>query len=100
MGTGYTRAVEPSGHAAAFSCATASSSQINLSFSAASTITNAAGYILPQSTTGIPTGVPTDGNFYAAGTVLGDATVVAYIGPAATACSLRDCCRPRLITIP
>lgn len=88
MGTGYTRAVEPSGHAAAFSCTTASSSQINLSFSAASTITNATGYILLQSTTGTPTGVPTDGNSYAAGTVLGDATVVAYIGPAATAYSV------------
>ncbi|MES2812169.1 MAG: choice-of-anchor D domain-containing protein [Bacteroidota bacterium] len=85
IGTGYTRALEPTGHAASFTCLTASSSQINLSFSAASTITNAAGYILLQSTTGIPTGVPTDGVFHTPGSVLGgDATVVTYISSALT----------------
>lgn len=84
VGTGYTRALEPTAHAASFTCTTASSSQINLSFSAASTITNAAGYIILQSTTGVPTGVPTDGVFYTPGTVIGDATVVGYAAAAAT----------------
>lgn len=84
LGTGYTRAVEPSGHAASFICTTASTTQINLSFSAASTITNAAGYIILQSTTGVPTGIPTDGNFYPGGTVIGDATVVTYVGVGST----------------
>ena len=80
----YTKALEPTAHAASFTCVTASTTQINLSFSNASTITNAAGYILLQSTTGVPTGVPTDGNFYTAGTVIGDATVVTYIGTGTT----------------
>lgn len=84
LGTGYTRAIEPTGHAASFSCTTASTTQINLSFSAASTISNAAGYIILQSTTGVPTGVPADGNYYTNGTVIGDATVVGYAGSAAT----------------
>ncbi|RXR21105.1 choice-of-anchor D domain-containing protein [Flavobacterium amnicola] len=85
VGTGYTRALEPTGHAATFTCTTASSSQINLSFSAASTITNAAGYILLQSTTGVPTGMPTDGIFHTAGSSLdANTTVVTYISSAAT----------------
>lgn len=82
--TGYTRALEPTSHAASFSCTTASSSQINLSFSAASTITNASGYLILQSTTGVPTGLPTDGVIYTAGAIIGDATVVGYASAAAT----------------
>ena len=85
VGTGYTRALEPTGHAATFTCTPASSSQLNLSFSNASTITNAAGYILLQSTTGVPTGMPTDGVFHTLGTSLdANTTVVTYIASGTT----------------
>ncbi|WP_395066766.1 choice-of-anchor D domain-containing protein [Flavobacterium sp.] len=79
----YTLANEPTAHAASFSCNTIATSQINLSFSAANTITNASGYIILYGENTIPTGVPTDGAFHAPGTVFGNATVAGYTATAA-----------------
>jgi len=76
--TGYTRALEPTTHATTFTCTTASSSQINLSFTDPTTLTNGKGYLVLQKIGSAPTGTPTDGVFYAAGATIGDATVVGY----------------------
>ncbi|WP_298118233.1 choice-of-anchor D domain-containing protein [Flavobacterium sp.] len=76
--TFYTLANEPSSHAASFSCSTISVSQINLTFSAASTITNANGYVILYGENVMPTGVPTDGAIHSIGTVFGNATVAGY----------------------
>lgn len=51
-----TLSLEPTAHPATLTATAASSSQINLSFSAASTITNAKGYILLRRTGSNPTG--------------------------------------------
>jgi hypothetical protein len=85
-GTGYGSVVdfwtlsdEPTAHAASFSASTASASQIDLSFSAASTITNADGYIILQKTGSAPTGTPADATGYSVGNTIGDATVATLI---------------------
>jgi hypothetical protein len=75
--TFITLAPEPTGHAASFTCLTASTTAINLSFSMANTI-GGDGYIILYRIGAAPTGVPTDGAFHAAGTVFGDATVHGY----------------------
>ena len=75
-----TLSLEPTAHAATFSAAVASSSSINLSFSAASSITNAAGFIILQkSGSSAPTGTPSDANAYSVGNTIGDGTVAAII---------------------
>ena len=69
FGTGYgpeitfrTLSLEPAAHPGTFTATAASSSQINLTFSAASTITNADGYIILRRTGSNPTGTNiTDG---------------------------------------
>ncbi|SHI35946.1 choice-of-anchor D domain-containing protein [Flavobacterium terrae] len=71
----YTLSSEPTAHAATFSCTTASSTQIDLSFSAPNTLTNGRAYIILQKIGSAPTGVPSDGVYYPAGTVIGDAVV-------------------------
>lgn len=79
--TFYTLANEPTAHpaAGAFTCSTASVSQINLSFPAANTVgSNANGYIIMYRIGAAPTGVPTDGDYHPPGTVFGDATVLGY----------------------
>lgn len=50
--SGRTLSPEPSSHPASFSAKASSSTQINLTFSAANTITNAAGYIILRRTDG------------------------------------------------
>ena len=75
----YTLSTEPSAHAASFSSSTVSQTQIDLSFSAASTITNAAGYLVLQRTAAAPTGAPADGSAYSVGNAIGDGTVAAVI---------------------
>jgi hypothetical protein len=80
----YTLSVEPTAHAASFTSAAFAFNQINLTFSAASTITNADGYIILQRTAAAPTGLPSDANAYIVGNAIGDATVAAIITNAAT----------------
>ena len=75
--TFITLAAEATAHAASFTCSTFSSTQINLTFSAANTI-GGDGYIILYRIGAAPTGVPTDGAFHAAGTVFGDAIVHGY----------------------
>lgn len=75
--TFITLAAEATAHAASFTCSTGSATSINLTFSAANTI-GGDGYIILYRIGAAPTGVPIDGTFHAAGTVLGDATVHGY----------------------
>lgn len=82
--TFYTLANEPNGHAASFSCSTFSPTQVNLTFSAANTITNANGYVIMYGENVVPTGVPTDGANFATGTVFGNATVAGYTSASGT----------------
>lgn len=85
-GTGYGSAVnfwsfstEPSSHTSTFTYTVISQTQIDLNFDAASTITNADGYIILQKTGSEPTGTPTDGTAYPVGNVIGDGTVAAIV---------------------
>lgn len=80
----YTLANEPTAHPATFTCTTVSTSQINLSFSPASSITNASGYIILRRLGGTPTGLPTDGIFYNVDDIIGNATVIGYVGSGTT----------------
>jgi hypothetical protein len=81
----YTLALEPTTPTGSFSsCSAVSTTSISLGFTAASTITNASGYILVYRQGAAPTGLPTDGTIYAAGATIGDATVFNYISAAAT----------------
>ncbi len=75
--TFITLAAEATAHAASFTCSTISSTQINLTFSAANTI-GGDGYIILYRIGAAPTGVPTDGALHPAGTVFGDAIVHGY----------------------
>ena len=70
---------EPSDHATSFVATAASQVQIDLTFSAASTITNAAGYLILQKIGSAPSGAPLDANAYTVGNTIGDATVAAII---------------------
>jgi len=85
-GTGYGSVVdfwtlsnEPTAHAASFNASTVSTSQIRLNFSAASTITNADGYIILQKADSAPTGMPDDAKGYSVGNTIGDSTVAMLI---------------------
>lgn len=66
---------EPTAHAASFTCTTFSTTQINLTFSAANTI-GGDGYLILYRIGAAPTGVPVDGANYAPGTLFGNATVL------------------------
>jgi hypothetical protein len=67
-------------HAASFTAAAASTTSLTLTFSAASTITNAAGYIILQkSGNSAPTGTPTNATNYSVGNTIGDGIVAAKI---------------------
>jgi len=70
---------EPSAYPASFTATTVSQTQIDLAFSAASTITNAAGYVIMQKVGSALTGVPLDATGYSVGNTIGDATVAAII---------------------
>jgi hypothetical protein len=81
----YTLALEPTTPTGSFSaCSTVSATSISLTFTAANTITNASGYLLIYKQGSAPTGLPTDGNIYAAGNTIGDATVWNFIAAAST----------------
>ena len=75
----YTLSNEPSNHAASFTATANSQTQIDLAFSAASTITNAAGYLILQRSGAAPTGLPVDATAYTVGNTIGDGTVAAII---------------------
>jgi len=77
--TFYTLSTEPSAHSASFTASPISQTQIDLTFSAASTITNATGYIILQRNGAAPTGAPADATTYTVGTAIGDGTVAALI---------------------
>ncbi|MBC7525449.1 MAG: choice-of-anchor D domain-containing protein, partial [Flavobacterium sp.] len=81
--TFYTLSTEPTAHASSFTCSTASVSQINLNFSAATTVSGN-GYIILANINAIPTGVPADGVLYNTGDIIGDATVIGYTTSTAT----------------
>lgn len=84
-GNSITLSSDISAHAASFTAAAASTTSLSLSFSAASTITNAAGYIILQkSGNSAPTGTPTIATSYSVGNTIGDGTVAAIITNTAT----------------
>ncbi len=75
----WTLSLEPSAHSTTFTNSVISQTQIDLTFDAASTITNADGYIILQKTGSAPTGTPIDGNTYLVGDAIGDGTVAAIV---------------------
>jgi hypothetical protein len=75
----YTFSTEPVGQPSSFNTTTSSFNSIGLSFSAASSISNADGYLILQKIGSNPTGLPTDGQSYVLGSVIGDATLAAII---------------------
>ncbi len=81
--TFYTLSTEPTAHASSFNCATASVSQINLNFSAATTVSGN-GYLILSNINAVPTGLPADGVLYNVGDIIGDATVIGYTTSTAT----------------
>jgi hypothetical protein len=85
----YTLSLEPTAHAASFTSTASAYNQIDLTFSAASSISNADGYIVLQRTSAAPTGLPSDAIVYSVGNNIGDATVAAIItNPASTSASI------------
>ncbi len=80
----YTLSVEPTAHSSSFNSSAFSYNQINLTFSAASSISNADGYIILQRASAAPTGLPSDASSYSVGNTIGDATVAAIITSTAT----------------
>ena len=82
--TFYTLSSEPAAHAASFTSTPDSPSQITLTFSAASTITNADGYLIFRRASAAPTFTPTDATAYTVGNTYGDAVLVANISSTAT----------------
>ncbi len=75
----YTLSTAPSAQPATFNAAATAFDQVNLGFSAASTITNAAGYLVLQKANAPMTGLPVNGTAYTVGATIGDATVAAII---------------------
>lgn len=72
----FTLTAEPT-QVPTISCATITTTQINLTFSAKTAGTQ--GFLITYGIGGIPTGIPADGVQYAPGTIIGDATVVAEV---------------------
>lgn len=84
-GSFYTLSTAPSAHAASFTATAATPTSIDLSFSAASTIINASGYIVLQKLgASAPTGTPTNATGYSVGNTIGDGTVAAIVTSTAT----------------
>jgi hypothetical protein len=73
----FTLSTEPGSHTTL--SATASSGAITLTYGAASSITNAAGYIILQRASSAVTGTPTDGLAYSVGDAIGSETVAAIV---------------------
>lgn len=82
MLTFYTLSTAPAGQPASFNAVASAYNQVSLSFSAANTITNAAGYLILQKANAPVTGLPVNGNAYAIGTTVGDATVAGIVSSA------------------
>lgn len=80
----YTLSLEPTSHSVTFTASAVSSSQIDLTFSAASTITNADGYIIIKKSGSTPTSIPTDAMNYLVADVIGDGDVAAIISNTTT----------------
>jgi hypothetical protein len=76
--TFYTQSTEPTNHPASFTASAVSQTQIDLAFSAASTIP-ASGYLILQKTGSATIGSPSDANAYIVGNTIGDGTVAAII---------------------
>jgi hypothetical protein len=83
-----TLSLEPTAHAASFTVSSPTSSSLTLNFSAASTITNAAGYLIIRRTGAAPTGTPIDATSYSAGNTIGDGTVAAIVSSTAITSTL------------
>ncbi len=77
--TFYALSGEPTNHATSFTASPTSQVQIDLTFSAPTTITNCAGYIILQRVNLAPTGLPVDATGYTVGGAIGDGTVAALI---------------------
>lgn len=75
----YTLSTAPAAQPASFSAAASAFDQVNLSFSAANTITNAAGYLILQKANAPMSGLPVNGTAYTVGATIGDATVAAIV---------------------
>ena len=75
----YTLSTEPGAHATAFTATPASTTSINLNWTAASGPPS--GYIILQRTGADPTGTPSDGQGYSVGNGIGDGTVAAIVTP-------------------
>lgn len=85
----YTYSTEPAAYNAAFTATASAYNQVDLSFSAPNTVSNAAGYLILQRTGAAPTSLPADGQAYTVGATIGDATVAAIVSSAsATAQSI------------
>ena len=73
-------ATEPSANPASFTATTATTcEQIDLGFSAASTITNCYGYLILRKEGSSSSAAPADANGYTVGSTIGDATLIADI---------------------
>ena len=87
--TFYTLATEPIGHPATFTCSGATLTTINLNYTAANTAgVVGSGYIILYRAGAAPTGLPVDGTFYTAGSLIGDSTVYSYTTAGNTAVTL------------
>ncbi|HMP72175.1 MAG TPA: fibronectin type III domain-containing protein [Kiritimatiellia bacterium] len=78
-GNRFTLSTVPSGHAGSFGATTASSSQINLSWTAASGPPS--GYLILRRVGANPTGTPNNGQGYSVSDTIGDGTVAAIVTP-------------------
>lgn len=75
----YTLSTVPSAQPATFNAVAAAHDQVNLSFSTASTIANASGYLILQKANAPMSGLPVNGTAYTLGATVGDATVAAIV---------------------
>lgn len=75
----YTLSNEPTSHSATFSATAVAYNQVNLSFTAASSITNADGYLVIRKVGSAPTGTPTDGVEYTVAGSIGDGVVAEIV---------------------
>jgi hypothetical protein len=78
-GNQFTLSLEPAAQPASLVASSGACNQITLTFPAASTITNAAGYLIIQRAGAAPTGLPTDASGYIVGATFGDGQVAAVL---------------------
>jgi hypothetical protein len=78
-GSQITLAPELAAHPAIFTASSTVGGQVDLTFSSASTIPNAFGYIILQRTGSNPTATPSDATSYDVGNAIGDGTVATII---------------------